>query len=278
MPRIRASLALGLSLFLGTSLFAINHSAGFLAVYKVEPDAATALRADGEWAEIVVANPRALLGKIVAADLMVDDRWILAAKNGTYSVYRVKPGKHTVTALSGIVEYGTLDDAALEKLRRGEELEKKERIRVEDGASGLKDRQFLADWTSAQPHDFAPCNDLLIHVFGKDKGKNIVVLEPCFLKNQPERPLCRNFRMARRAGKGAHPAAKRVFAYLAADVDLAPGSRVYFTVVERAYICGPILRETDAAAFDALVAKKESKESEPLWSAIVEPKDKGKAD
>ena len=61
------------------------------------------------------------------------------------------------------------------------------------------------------------------------------------------------------------PQGNNVFAFLPQDVALAPGSRVCFTVVERAYSCGPILRETDAATFDALVARKAIKESAPLW-------------
>ncbi len=254
-----------LCLAFGSSLFAVNHSAGFLALNKIEPDPAPALKAEQGWAEIVVANPRAMLGKIVSADLQVDGSGILVAKNGTYSVYRVKPGRHTITLLSGLVRFGTVGDEAWAKLQTGQDLKEAEKILVKGRVGGFDERVALAQWANTHTPDLVVAGDLQLFRHGREKKDNVVVVERNFLAEQPVRPEGRNYRLVRRAGNTTLPQGNNVFAFLEQDVDLAPGSRLYFTVVERAYICGPILRETDAATFDALVAKKEIKESEPLW-------------
>jgi hypothetical protein len=100
----------------------------------------------------------------------------------------------------------------------------------------------------------------------------VVVVERNFLAEQPARPAGRNYRLVRRAGKTTLPQGNNVFAFLQQDVELAPGARLYFTVVERAYVCGPILREADAATFDASSRRREIKESEPLWFVAL-PRD-----
>ena len=258
-------LALGLSLAFASTASAVTHSAGFVVFNKIESDPAPALRAEQGWAEIVVANPRAMLGKIVSADLQVDDSCLLVAKNGTYSVYRVKPGRHTLTALSGLVRLGTISDEAWEKLKSGQDLKEAEKILVKGRVGGFDDRVALAEWVGAHAPDLVVGGDVQLFRHGREKKANVLAVERNFLAEQPVRPEGRNYRLVRRAGNTTLPQGNNVFAFLQQDVDLAPGARLYFTVVERAYVCGPILRETDAATFDALVAKKAIKESEPLW-------------
>jgi hypothetical protein len=258
-------LALGLSFAFAATVSAVTHSAGFVVFNKIESDPAPALRAEQGWAEIVVANPRAMLGKIVSAHLQVDDSCILVAKNGTYSVYRVKPGRHTLTALSGLVRLGTVSDEAWDKLKSGQDLKEAEKILVKGRVGGFDDRVALAEWVGAHAPDLVVGGDVQLFRYGREKKANVVAVERNFLAEQPVRPEGRNYRMVRRAGNTTLPQGNNVFAFLQQDVELAPGARLYFTVVERAYVCGPILRETDAATFDALVAKKEIKESEPLW-------------
>jgi hypothetical protein len=265
MSRFRPILLLVLGLSLGTSLLAVNHSAGFVAFNKIEADPTPALKAEQGWAEIVVANPRALLGKIVSADLLLDDACILVAKNGTYSTYRVKPGKHTITLLSGLVRFGTVGDEAWTKLQRGQDLKEAEKILVKGRVGGMDDRVRLAQWTNSHSPDLVVAGDLQLYRYGREKKDNVVVVERNFLNEQPVRPEGRNYRLVRRAGNTTLPQGNNVFAFLEQDVDLVPGARLYFTVVERAYVCGPILRETDAATFQEMMAKKAIKEAEPLW-------------
>ncbi len=276
MSPSRSLLVFALCLSLGSSLFAINHSTGFVALNKIEPDPAPALKADQGWAEIVVANPRALLGKIVSADLQLDDSCILVAKNGTYSVYRVKPGKHTITLLSGLVRFGTVGDEAWTKLQSGQDLKEAEKILVKGRVGGFDERVALAQWANAHTPDLVVAGDLQLFRYGREKKDNVVVVERNFLAEQPVRPEGRNYRLVRRAGHTTLPQGNNVFAFLQQDVDLAPGARLYFTVVERAYICGPILRETDAATFQDLVTKKAIKESEPLWFTVRPREEKAK--
>ncbi len=267
--------ALGLSFVAASTASAVNHSAGFVAFNKIEPDPAPALRADQGWAEIVVANPRAMLGKIVSADLQVDDSCIIVAKNGTYSVYRVKPGRHTVTMLSGLVRFGTVSDEAWAKLQSGQDLKEAEKILVKGRVGGFDERVALAEWANTHAPDLVVGGDLQLFRHGREKKDTVVVVERNFLAEQPVRPEGRNYRLVRRAGKTTLPQGNNVFAFLQQDVELAPGTRLYFTVVERAYVCGPILRETDAATFDALVAKKAIKESAPLWFVARPREEKG---
>ena len=261
----RLLLALGLSFAFAATVSAVTHSAGFVVFNKIDPDPAPALRAEQGWAEIVVANPRAMLGKIVSADLQVDDSCILVAKNGTYSVYRVKPGRHTLTTLSGLVRLGTLSDEAWEKLKSGQDLKEAEKILVKGRVGGFDERVALAKWVGTHAPDLVVGGDVQLFRYGREKKDNVLAVERNFLAEQSARPEGRNYRLVRRAGNTTLPQGNNVFAFLQQDVDLAAGARLYFTVVERAYICGPILRETDAATFDALVAKKAIKESEPLW-------------
>ncbi len=276
MPRFRLPLLLALWLALGSSLFAVNHSAGFVAFNKIEPDPAPALRAEQGWAEIVVANPRAMLGKIVSANLQLDDSSILIAKNGTYSVYRVKPGKHTITLLSGLVRLGTVSDEGWTKAQNGQDLKEAEKILVKGRVGGFDERVKLAEWADAHAPDLVVAGDLQLFRYGREKKDTVVVVERNFLAEQPTRPAGRNYRLMRRAGHTTLPQGNNVFAFLEQEVELAAGSRLYFTVVERAYICGPILRETDAATFDALVAKKDVKESEAFWFVAHPREEKAK--
>jgi len=261
----RLLLALGLSFAFAATVSAVTHSAGFVVFNKIDPDPAPALRAEQGWAEIVVANPRAMLGKIVSANLQVDDSCILVAKNGTYSVYRVKPGRHTLTTLSGLVRLGTLSDEAWEKLKSGQDLKEAEKILVKGRVGGYDEREALAKWVGAHAPDLAVGGDVQLFRYGREKKDNVLAVERNFLAEQSARPEGRNYRLVRRAGNTTLPQGNNVFAFLQQDVELAPGARLYFTVVERAYVCGPILRETDAATFEALVTKKEIKESESLW-------------
>ena len=258
-------LVLGLSVAFASTASAVNHSAGFVAFNKIDPDPAPALRAEQGGAEIVVANPRAMLGKIVSANLQVDDSCLLIAKNGTYSVYRVKPGRHTLTTLSGLVRLGTVSDEAWEKLKGGQDLKEAEKILVKGRVGGFDEREALAKWVGSHEPDLVVGGDVQLFRYGREKKDNVLAVERNFLAEQPARPAGRNYRLVRRAGKTTLPQGNSVFAFLQQDVELAPGARLYFTVVERAYVCGPILRETDAATFEALVAKKQIKESEPLW-------------
>ena len=258
-------LVLGLSFAFASTASAVTHSAGFVVFNKIDPDPAPTLRAEQGWAEIVVANPRAMLGKIVSANLQVDDSCVLIAKNGTYSVYRVKPGRHTLTTLSGLVRLGTVSDEAWEKLKSGHDLKEAEKILVKGRVGGFDERVALVYWADSHVPDLVVGGDLQLFRHGREEKGNVVVVERNFLAEQPVRPEGRNYRLVRRAGKTTLPQGNNVFAFLQQDVELAPGARLYFTVVERAYVCGPILRETDAATFDALVAKKAIKESEPLW-------------
>ena len=265
-------LALGLSLAFASTASAVTHSAGFVVFNKIESDPAPALRAEQDWAEIVVANPRAMLGKIVSADLQVDDSCLLIAKNGTYSVYRVKPGKHTITSLSGLVRLGTVGDEGWAKLQSGQDLKEAEKILVRGRVGGFDERVALAQWADSHAPDLVVAGDLQLFRHGREKKDNVVVVERNFLAEQPVRPEGRNYRLVRRAGQTTLPQGNNVFAFLQQEVELAPGTRLYFTVVERAYVCGPILRETDAATFEALVAKKAIKEAAPLW-VVARPRE-----
>jgi len=216
-----------------------------------------------------------MLGKIVSANLQVDDSCIHIAKNGTYSVYRVKPGRHTLTTLSGLVRLGTVSDEAWEKLKSGQDLKEAEKILVKGRVGGFDERVALAKWVGSHEPDLVVGGDVQLFRYGREKKDNVLAVERNFLAEQPVRPEGRNYRLVRRAGNTTLPQGNNVFAFLQQDVELAPGERLYFTVVERAYVCGPILRENDAETFDALVAKKEIKESEPLWF-VARPRE-GKA-